>query len=254
MTQKILTNDQLSDYHRQGYLVVRGLYDPDEMRDVTEWTSELQGWPEIAGKHMMYFEESMSRPPRRVLNRIENFVPFHSGLGRLVSGGKIRHAVSALFGEDSVLFKEKINFKLPGGGGFEAHQDAQAGWNTYADLFITAMVTIDPATIENGCLELGNWRHRPELIGDLWRPLDDGQLEEVSFEAVPTAPGDVMFFDSYLPHRSSPNFTKSPRRVLYITYNKASAGDHRTQYFADKHQSYPPDCEREAGKAYAYRV
>ena len=30
--------------------------------------------------------------------------------------------VSDLFDEPAVLFKEKINFKLPGGGGFLAHQ------------------------------------------------------------------------------------------------------------------------------------
>jgi hypothetical protein len=34
----------------------------------------------------------------------------------------ISAAVSDLFGEPASLFKEKINFKLPGGGGFLAHQ------------------------------------------------------------------------------------------------------------------------------------
>ena len=35
--------------------------------------------------------------------------------------------VGELFGEPAVLFKEKINFKMPGGAGFKAHQDQQAG-------------------------------------------------------------------------------------------------------------------------------
>ncbi|MEC8204785.1 MAG: phytanoyl-CoA dioxygenase family protein, partial [Pseudomonadota bacterium] len=47
-----------------------------------------------------------------------------------------------------------MNFKLPGGDGFELHQDQQAGWGTYTDFFITALVSIDAATEENGCLEL----------------------------------------------------------------------------------------------------
>jgi len=45
-----------------------------------------------------------------------------------------------------------------------------------------------------------------------------------------------------------------PRRVLYITYNRASEGDWREQYYADKRKSFPPDCEREAGKVYEYKV
>ncbi len=59
-----------------------------------------------------------------------------------------------------VLFKDKINFKMPGGPGFKAHQDQQAGWTRYAPLFVTALVTIDPATLENGCLEMVPGRHR----------------------------------------------------------------------------------------------
>ena len=64
----------------------------------------------------------------------------------------------------------------------------------------------------------------------------------------------MVLFDAYVPHRSAPNLTDSPRRVLYLTYNKASEGDHRERYYADKRKSFPPDCEREAGKDYAYKV
>ena len=71
---------------------------------------------------------------------------------------------------------------------------------------------------------------------------------------VPTAPGDVVFFDSFAPHASAPNLTSAKRRVLYVTYNRASEGDHRAQYYADKHKSFPPDIEREQGKSYIFRV
>ena len=74
------------------------------------------------------------------------------------------------------------------------------------------------------------------------------------FVAYPSRPGDVVFFDSYVPHRSGPNLTAEARRVLYVTYNRLSEGDHRTRYYADKRKSYPPDCEREPGKPYVYRV
>jgi len=69
-----------------------------------------------------------------------------------------------------VLFKDKINFKLPGGDGFKPHQDQQAGWSTYADLFITAMVSLDATTADNGCLELCAGQHTRGLLGVSGRP------------------------------------------------------------------------------------
>jgi ectoine hydroxylase-related dioxygenase (phytanoyl-CoA dioxygenase family) len=72
--------------------------------------------------------------------------------------------------------------------------------------------------------------------------------------AVATHPGDVVFFDSYTPHASGPNLTSERRRVLYITYNRLSAGDHRVRYYEDKRKSFPPDIERDPTKTYTFRV
>jgi ectoine hydroxylase-related dioxygenase (phytanoyl-CoA dioxygenase family) len=166
----------------------------------------------------------------------------------------MQDCVSDLFGEAALLFKDKINFKMPGGSGFTPHQDAQAGWDDYAHYYVTALVSIDEATIENGCLELAAGWHDKGLIGELWKPLSDDDMRGMTFEPLPTRPGDVVFFDSYAPHRSGPNLTAAPRRVLYVTYNRASAGDHRARYYADKRKSFPPDCEREPGRTYVFKV
>ena len=48
---------------------------------------------------------------------------------------------------------------MPGGDGFKAHQDIQAGWDTYAPIHITALLTIDTCTTENGCLEVALGQH-----------------------------------------------------------------------------------------------
>lgn len=92
------------------------------------------------------------------------------------------------------------------------------------------------------------------LVGEEWTPLGEGETVDMDFVAYPTRPGDAMFFDSYAPHRSGPNLTHTPRRVLYVTYNRASAGDHRIQYYADKRRSFPPDIERDPDKEYEFRV
>ena len=120
-------------------------------------------------------------------------------------------------------------------------------------LHITLLLSIDAATPENGCLEIAPGQHKQGLLGPKWEPLED-ELSGVEYVACPTASGDAIFFDSFIPHRSYPNSTEEPRRVLYVTYNAASAGDHRVRYYADKRQSYPPDCERADGEQYAFRV
>jgi len=247
----MLTQEQIDKFNNNGYVIVRGLYTPEEISQIEEWTDEVTHYPEIPGKYMMYFEESQLQPGKRILSRMEDIEPYHQGFSKLFKGDKMQGAVSDLFGEPAVLFKDKINFKMPGADGFRAHQDIQAGWDRYASIHITALVSIDASTLENGCLELSPGHHKNGLIGESWKPLKEDALDYI---AVPTEPGDAVFFDSFAPHRSAPNHTSAARRVLYVTYNKLSEGDHRQQYYADKRLSYPPDCEREPDKQYVFRV
>jgi len=244
----------LEAFRRDGFVVMPGLFDAEETRRISAWTDEVQDAPEVPGRSMKYFEPSLLHPGERVLQRVENFCPFHAGFAALCDGDKLRGFASRLFGEPAVLFKDKINFKLPGGDGFKPHQDQQAGWSVYAGLFITAMVSIDATTAENGCLELAAGHHTRGLVGDEWTPLTVEDMRRMGSRAVPTQVGDVVFFDSYTPHASAPNLTTERRRVLYITYNRRSAGDHRVQYYADKRKSFPPDIERDPTRTYTFRV
>ena len=249
--ERLPTPAEQAAMDRDGYLVVPGFFGPETAAALLRWTEELQAAPEQPGQHWVYREDSLTEPARRVIQRIENFCPVHAGFDRLIRHGALSGWTASLMGGPVVLFKEKINFKMPGAPGFKAHQDQQAGWTRYAPLFVTALVTIDRSTLENGCLEMVPGRHREGMIGEEWNPLDETGLGLVP---VPTEPGDVIFFDSYAPHASKPNFTGQPRRILYLTYNLASQGDHRAQYYAEKHAAFPPDIERDGGKSYVFRV
>lgn len=253
-TSSALTRSQLDDFKRDGFLVIRGMYGADEMRRLTAWIDEISSRKPEAGKQMAYFEDSLTEKGKRILSRIEKFVDYHEGMKELVYAEKMIGRVSALLGEEAALFKEKINFKLPGGGGFEAHQDIQPGWDDYAPFFISVLVTIDPSTVENGCLELAAGHHTRGLIGRKWKPLEGEELKGIDFVPYPMEPGDVAFFDCFVPHQSKPNRTARQRRNLYLTYNRASDGDFREKYFADKRKSFPPDFEREPGKEYKFKV
>ncbi len=249
----VLTPEQISRFHRDGFLAVRGMYSVEETRAISRWTDELADAPESPDHHWMYFE-TRAEDGARILSRIENFVPYHNEFARLITRRRMLQAVSELFGEPAVLFKDKINFKLPGGDGFKAHQDVQAGWDDYARLHITAMVAIDETTPENGSLEVIPGLHDRGLLGAMWAPLTEEDTGHIAYQAVHCKPGDAVFFDSYAPHRSQPNHTNEARRVLYITYNRASEGDHREQYYADKWRNYPPDAARDPEREYRFKV
>ncbi len=246
--------DDLARYAEAGWLAVRGFFDGGEAAEISCWTDELLARDEAPGREMVYHEASLIDPAAQVIQRIENFCPFHSGFDALVRHSRLQRAVEQLLGAQAVLFKDKINFKMGGGAGFEPHQDQQAGWSTYAQMFVTALVCIDRATTVNGCLQMADAPRYAGLIGEEWRPLTPEQMAVFSLQPVETEPGDVLFFDSYVPHASDANMTADARRILYLTYNAASDGDFRGQYFADKRANFPPDVERRPGVTYKFRV
>jgi len=42
--------------------------------------------------------------------------------------------------------------------------------------------------------------------------------------------------------------------MLLTIRSTLSCSDYRATYYADKRKSYPPDCEREEGKVYTYKI
>jgi ectoine hydroxylase-related dioxygenase (phytanoyl-CoA dioxygenase family) len=131
-----------------------------------------------------------------------------------------------------VLYKEKINYKLPGGAGYAPHQDAPA--YRFVDTHVSCMVAVDDALVGNGCLEVVSGRHH-ELL-----PMDDvGCIRadiaaEMEWMPVEVMAGETLWFHSRTPHRSGPNLGSTPRRALYPTYNALAEGDLRAAYYAQK--------------------
>ncbi len=254
MSASPLTAAERAAFDRDGFLIRRRVFDAHEIAQQADAIAALANRAPEAGRQMVYFEDSLAHPGVRVLSRIEKFVEFEPRLAALVFDPRIVEVAAALLGERPVLFKEKINFKMPGGGGFAPHQDIQPGWDRYAPYFLSVLVAVDPNTTANGCLELAAGHHRRGLIGRQWEPLEGDELRGLEFVPYPMDPGDVAWFDCFTPHQSAPNLTDQPRRNIYLTFNRASAGDFRERYFADKRASFPPDTERDPGASYTFRV
>ena len=64
---------QRAVFQRDGFVVVPGLFDKQEIARISAWTDELERAAEVPGRAMKYFEPSLLRPGERVLQRIENF-------------------------------------------------------------------------------------------------------------------------------------------------------------------------------------
>jgi len=188
------------------------------------------------------------------------FFRYHEGYNNFFNSEWFLGLISQLFGQEAVIYKEKINFKYPGGEGFKPHQDHAAGWWRYGHkIHISVLVALDVATKENGCLELVAGEHTKGLLGEEYKEVPDHLVDqwdkEGKWKSMETQPGDIVFFDSFVPHRSASNLSNTKRRVVYATYNKKSEGDYWEKYYADKRIAFPPDCEKEEGKVYeAYKI
>lgn len=242
----ILTQQQKSQWKQTGALHFSGFF--GDGQDLKTWAEELYQWEETPHKWMKYFEKGSSQ---RQLCRVENFLPYHTNWKRVIYNHRLMQILSELFEEPALLYKEKLNFKLPGGNGFTAHQDAPAFTSFGQTYHITAMISIDDTTMKNGCLEMGYGHHKVGLL-DMTpeKVLSEKAIQSIKWEPMETKSGDLLLFDSYIPHRSGANQTKTPRRAAYITYNPLSQGDKRQNYYSHKRQVFPPEIERIPGKIY----
>eukprot|EP00128_Syssomonas_multiformis_P011242 Colp12_sorted_trinity150504_noHs@14532 len=241
-----LSEEQVKSWKDNGYLILRDLFTPEEVKMIIQATTDISNMPETPGKWMHYYEKGGK------LCRTENFIPFHTELRELVSGKKMLDVLHKLMGEECILFKEKINYKLPGGGAFPPHQDAPAYVSFNQKIHVTCNIAVDQSTIANGCLQAAPGRHREGLFAQN----GDGTISHEAcktFNWVPILlnPGDVLVFDSYIPHYSDPNTSDHSRRSIYVTYNGKSDGDFREAYYVEKRKHFPQRCERVEGVDYS---
>jgi 2-aminoethylphosphonate dioxygenase len=236
-----LTSSQIEHFEKQGYLILRldehCLLDPSKLQ---KWTTEVRNLPREQGKWMPYDE--ITSTGERQLMRTENFADYHSGFASLLHGGDLCGILAQLTRDKMLLFKDKINYKLPGGNGFGAHLDAPAYDHIGVIEHTTANIAVDPATVANGCVEVvpGSHLMNVELVdgGAISRAWEDSH----TWVPVLLGSGDLLIFGSHLAHRSGKNETGSSRASIYATYHQVSDGtDLRARYYADRRENFPPD-------------
>jgi len=201
------------------------LLDGGEIAELQQWVAEVESWDDEGGWFNHY--EMTDGGPRRC--RTENFTPFHAGLRDLLTGPRMLRIAEALMGEPVVLYKEKINYKLAGGAGWNPHQDAPA--YPFIEVHVSCMVAVDDASTENGCLEVVDGAHHDAIPTDSRGCIPADIASTMSWTPVPVPAGSTLWFHSLLPHRSGDNRSSSDRRALYPTYNARREGDLRARYY-----------------------
>ena len=235
----------VDSFRRDGWLVVPRALTAAQLDRIDAAVTRLERWAIDGGPGLHHFEQTDAGA---VLARSEDFVHDDQVLHDLILGGIVVEILGALFGDEAVLFKEKVNYKHPGGGGFAPHQDATA--YRFVDHHISCMVPLDPATPASGCLYVAPGYEAGQLATDERGRIDEATAARLDWQPVPLEPGDLLFFDSYTPHYSDTNTTTRSRRAAYLTYNAASLGDHRDRYYADKRTEF----ENEGGDFAGERV
>lgn len=241
-----LTAAHRHDWAAAGRVVLVNVLDQSVLAELDAAVHEVEAWSHTDGPGMHHFELTDTGPQ---LARSEDFDPYHERLSAFLRRGVVSAVLAELFGEPATLFKEKINYKHPGGAGFAPHQDITAYRNGHLakiERHISVMVPLDSSTVASGCLFFSD-AARNEILPNAAGRIDPDWVRGAEWHPVEVGPGDLVFFDSYAPHHSGTNMSEASRRVMYLTYNRAADGDLRDDYYADKREviaAAGPDGER----------
>ena len=209
-----------------------------DLEALQAWAAEVEAWP--AGSHRwgQYAERT---PTGDAICRTENVSACHVGFAGLARGALNSVAASAL-GVDVVDFKDKINYKQPGGAGFSPHQDLVA--YPGASRVMSILVAIDECTTTSGCVwfalgvdEILPTDSRGVVVADV--------VSSLSWSPAELAPGDALCIGGLTPHYSEANKGPASRRVLVTSYAPVGEGYDRQRYYSARQRGMEAATERD---------
>ncbi|CRG82742.1 hypothetical protein PISL3812_00087 [Talaromyces islandicus] len=244
-----LDASQIQFFHDRGYLLIRNFLSTSESAHLQQWAQEVHDLPRTEDAPWMPYEE-VNAAGKKVLCRTENFANTHAGFNALLRGSRTASVLEQLAGEKMLLFKEKINYKLAGSGGFDPHIDANAYTHVKNIKHLTILAAVDEMNGENGGLDVVEGSHREHVPLGSDRCIEPSWVESHTWVPCNLQPGDILLFGSYLAHRSGPNQSTKDRKAIYATYNSASEGELHDKYYQDRRELWPATHLRKDGVSY----
>lgn len=225
-----LTKEDLRRYQADGYLVIRNLFTTEEIAALESEAKDLIEREELidTGNIRCRWQNHIETG-ECLFECFDPVIDLGSVCERVARDPRIIETLSAIYGEQACLFKDKLIFKPPGAKGYSLHQD-YIGWKNFPKSFITVLVAIDAADPQNGATEVFPGCHHDGYLSP-----EDGMYHDLPLETINESkgvmldlqPGDIGIFGCFTPHRSSPNRTSGWRRQLYLSYNALSDGGER---------------------------
>jgi ectoine hydroxylase-related dioxygenase (phytanoyl-CoA dioxygenase family) len=223
-----LTPDQVKAYNQNGFVVIDPAFDESELQALRRAADDLlvQSGPVDPDNPRLQIEQE-DLDGKMVVRKIEPVIDVVPALQNLVYDPRMTAPAARIFGEDVILFEDKLNYKPPFvGSKYDLHQDF-AYWQAYSDRLITVTLLLDDATVENGCLRFVPGSHKNGLIprkDDHPRIIQEVDDSSIAVDA-PGPAGSLIVFSCYTAHHSFPNRTDTGRRAILYTYNPSSDGD-----------------------------
>src|SRR5579872_6918231 len=231
-----------AELDERGFVIRHAVFDAAELRTirdacealVTRLEGEQRRTKHRLGSYMFEMQRRLDtiikwEPEHpELVQGVEPFAHLSEELHRWGLDARLLDPCKDLIGEnDLALFTEKLNVKRARKGGkIILHQDFPY-WSNLTPIaarVATAMIFIDHATIENGCLEVVPGSHRegvqPRRAVDGFGALemDPDQYDHSRLLPLEVPAGSVAFFGPFLVHRSLFNRSDADRRALLYSY------------------------------------
>ncbi|MGO8788517.1 MAG: phytanoyl-CoA dioxygenase family protein [Terriglobia bacterium] len=239
MAKGPLNDQQVRDYHVNGYVLAKGLFDDEEvglLRRAAKEDRELD-------QHSFGRKDGEGGVVRLSLWNH----PGDSLYGMFARSESLVNSAEKLLGGEVYHYHSKMIMKDPKvGGAWTWHQD-YGYWYQNGVLFpllCSAFIAVDPATRANGCMQVLRGSHELGRIDHILTGQQAGaDMERVAeiqkrleLVYVEMEPGDTLLFHCNLLHRSDQNHSDNPRWSMICCYNAARNDPYKESH----HPRYTP--------------
>src|SRR5438309_737972 len=196
--------EDLTQYWRDGYAIVRGFFDAHELREISAALDQLYAEGVAHGRcfrHGNLFynvarEASGSEPLVRMVQWPSYHQPVLNGV-RLDT--RFAELLEPLIGDDLKQIINQVHWKAPGSlGDFAWHQDSRFGnppsaYRNLGTAYVQTGLAIDPHTTESGCMRLIPRSHlRGPLDLDASKLVMGTAMSDEALQAVGLDGGDAI--------------------------------------------------------------
>jgi len=238
-----LSATERKQLNEDGFLVREHVFTREECRRMIDHIEALERdllaakrkEKHVVGSYMFEIQQEMQAVVKwepefpDVIQGLEPFAHLSPALDSWARDPRLWEVARDMIGEPEIgLFTEKTtNKRAHTGGHIILHQDYPywRNQNPVAHKVITAMIQLDDADRENGCLEVLPASHRDgwnrvtkKVDGFGANELDVDEFDLTKLVPVESGAGSVIFFGSFLIHRSLPNRSNRDRRALLYSY------------------------------------